>query len=182
MSSAGRRATATGVTAAGVYHRASLRPGLPARSSRHPRRLGDGSSLDPPEVPNGDPVARRGVRFDDDDVEPDRGDGQGPPVGEPPRGEEPEDGPPETAPLPAIDALLGEAEVSPGSPADLDGDELGRRPGIEGDEVEFVTPDADVAAEDPPATGPQAGGDERFGGITEALLSGSHRAIVAESA
>jgi hypothetical protein len=130
-------------------------------------------------VSEDDPPAGCRIRFDGHDVEADRCGRQGSPVREAADGEEAPDGPPEPGLLSSVDALLGEAEVPAAPPADLDDDELDRRAGIEGDEIELVPPDPDPAAEDPPAGGREAGGDDRLGGVAEALLSGSHRVIVA---
>jgi len=57
--------------------------------------------------------------------------------------------------LPMVQALLGHAEVAPPAPADLDDDQLGRRPGIDRDDVQLAAADVNVAGEEPPAGGQQ---------------------------
>jgi hypothetical protein len=71
--------------------------------------------------------------------------------------------------LAVVHGLLGEAEVAPSSPADLDDDERLGRTGIDRDEVELVSPDVDIPPQDAPAGHPQPVGDERLGGIAESL-------------
>ncbi len=77
--------------------------------------------------------------------------GMGPPSGIEPRSSRPYAACADAGPLPMIDRLLGQAEVARSPPAHLDDHQRGRRPGIDRDEVQLVSPDMDVPTEDRPA-------------------------------
>jgi hypothetical protein len=66
----------------------------------------------------------------------------------------------EAAHLRPVDALLRRAEQARPEAADLDHDQRGRRPGIQGQQVDLVTTDTQVAGQDPPASGAQPIGDQ----------------------
>src|SRR3954451_19316893 len=93
---------------------------------------------------------RRG-RLDGNDVESERSARHRRPIGEAIELAEAGQGAPEREPLAAVERLLGESVVPAGSPANLDRDELGRRAGVDGDEVDLVVPEADVPSQDRPA-------------------------------
>ena len=75
----------------------------------------------------------------------------------------------EVTPLPAVEGLLGHAEVAAPTPANLDDDEGGRRTRVDRHEIELVATDMDVPGEDGPARFAQPRGDEHLGGVTREL-------------
>jgi hypothetical protein len=89
---------------------------------------------------------------------------------------------PDPRPLAVIDGLLGQAEVSASAPANLDGNERGRRPRIDGHDVQLVAADADVPGQDRPTGRGQSVGDELFGSIPRSLGIGPHGCTVARAA
>ncbi len=137
------------------------------------------ASVDPPEVTEDEPARPRRVRFDDGDVEPEGRARERPTVGKLPGGEETEDCAPEAGELPSVDGLFGPAEGPAPPPTDLDDDELSRRSRVEGDEIELVSPDPHLTAEDVPAGEAEVAGDDGLGGVTKPLTSCPHGSIVA---
>jgi hypothetical protein len=81
-------------------------------------------------------------------------------------------------PFPMIDRLLGQAEVPPGPPADLDRDERPRWAGVDGHQVELVAADVDVPAQDRPTGRQQPVRDEVLGAVARTLRIRSHRRTV----
>jgi hypothetical protein len=67
--------------------------------------------------------------------------------------------------LPVVDGLFGQAEVTTGPPADLDGDQLARRSRVDRHEIQLVTADVDVPRQDRPASRYQPLGDQRLRGV-----------------
>ena len=102
-------------------------------------------------MPHAKLAAAQRRRFHDDEVDPDGQVRHGSPVRQPSGLEERRGGPPEPHPLRLAERLLGQAEVAPGPPADLDHDEPGGWTRIDGNDVELAPPGPDVSAEHEPA-------------------------------
>lgn len=118
-----------------------------------------------------------GTRFHDDEVHPGRQPGEGY-LPHPPGLAQAPDRRSEVGPLPPVQCLVGESEVAPAAPADLDDHELGRRPGIDRHEVQLASPGPDVPGEDRPARGDQPLGDPLLG-VVSGLLGGRASSRVA---
>ena len=95
--------------------------------------------------------------------------GSGSAVGQGARRGEASERRPEVAPLPPVECLLGEPEVAPRAPADLDQDDRPGWPRVERDQVDLLAPEPDVPSEDRPAEGHEVVGDQVLGGIPGAL-------------
>src|SRR4051812_42627028 len=91
--------------------------------------------------------------IDRDQVHPQRHGRQARSVGQRPRLEQRGHRATQGAPLAVVERLLRETEVTTPASPHLDDDEPRRRAGIDRDEVELVTTEADVAAKDDPAGG-----------------------------
>ena len=72
-------------------------------------------------------------------------------VGLPPGVPELESGAMQARPLATIDGLLGQAEVAPRPPSDLDDHERRRRSRIDGEQVDLRSADTELPPEHPPA-------------------------------
>ena len=113
------------------------------------------------------PSRRRG-RFDDDQVDPDRQSRDRPSVGQAVL-EQPADGRPQVGTLAVVEGLLGEPEIPPAAPADLD-DHQGRwRTRVDRHEIELVATDMDVPGQDGPAFFAQPSSNQILGGVTRQL-------------
>lgn len=123
-----------------------------------------------------DPRSRAGanVRFHGDEVNPDGQSRRGASIGQAVL-DQPPDGRPKVAALAMIECLLGEAEVTPAPPADLDDDEGRRWARVDRHEIELVATDMDVPGHDGPTSFCEPRGDQRFGGITRLLGRRSRR-------
>ena len=84
----------------------------------------------------------------------------------------------QTPDLVPIHGLLGQAEVPPRSPSDLDGDDRAGRSRIDREQIDLGTFDTHLVTEDPPALQGQSIGDESLRGITAELVRGSHQGTV----
>src|SRR6266566_6535852 len=113
-----------------------------------------------------------GGRRDDglhgDQVDPDRQPRDGSSVGQAIL-EQPADGRPKVGSLAVVEGLLGEPEVPPAAPANLDDDEERRRTRVDRHEIELVATDMDVPGQDGPALIAQASSDQLLGGVTRHL-------------
>ena len=113
-----------------------------------------------------------GGRRDDglhgDQVDPDRQPRDGSSVGQAVL-EQPADGRPKVGSLAVVEGLLGEPEVPPAAPANLDDDEERRRTRVDRHEIELVATDMDVPGQDGPALIAQASSDQLLGGVTRHL-------------
>jgi len=77
----------------------------------------------------------------------------------------------QVAALAVVECLLGEPEVPPTAPTDLDDDEERRRTRVDRHEIELVATDMDVPGQDGPARFAQSRGDKLLGGVTRQLSS-----------
>ena len=85
-------------------------------------------------------------------------------------------------PLAPVDGLLRQAEVAPGTPANLDDHEGRRRTRVDGDEVELGSPHPDLTTEDLPTRSAEPRGDERLRRVTLLLPCRAHGRIIAADA
>lgn len=126
-------------------------------------------------------MAQSPARLRDDEVEPQRQPRHRRPIAERAPFHECERRGAEPSQLRPVDRLLGEAEVAPRAPADLD-DHEGRARRVHGDEVELGSADADVPAEDVPARALEVVRDDRLGRVTRSLGRRAHPGRMAAAA
>ena len=81
------------------------------------------------------------------------------------------DGRAQVAALAVVERLLGEPEVAPAAPADLDDDQDRRRTRVDRHEIELMATDMDVPGQDGPARFAQSCGNELLSGVTRQLSS-----------
>lgn len=105
----------------------------------------------------------------DDEIHPAGKRRQGGPVGEGAAGQEDPEKDRQLSPLGGADGLFGLPKVRPAAKSDLHEDEVGRRAGIDGQEVDLVTTDADPSTEDGPPSGDEMPGRDLLGGEPAAV-------------
>ena len=113
------------------------------------------------------PSRKRG-RFHRDQVDPDRQSRDRPSVGQAIL-EQPADGRPQVGTLAVVEGLLGEPEIPPAAPADLDDHQARWRTRVDRHEIELVATDMDVPGQDGPACFAQPNRDQILGGVTRQL-------------
>jgi hypothetical protein len=90
---------------------------------------------------------------------------------------QPEGGRVHAGTLAMVERLLGQAEITPRAPADLDDDQRGGRARVDRHEIELVTTDMDVPGQDGPAVIDQSDRDQVLGGVTRLLSRGPCRVV-----
>ena len=120
--------------------------------------------------------------LDDDQVKPEWVCRQRRAVGQCPRRTEGEARPMKARPFAPVDGLLGQAEVAPRAPAHLDHDHCGRRPGIDGQQVELGPTDPQLPREHPPTDAGEVRCDSGLGPVAGSLSCRAHPLSVARCA
>jgi hypothetical protein len=109
-------------------------------------------------------------RLDGDEIDPDGQCRQGRPIGQDAQRDQPQDGPPQVVALAAVECLLRQTEAAIAPPADLDDHEHARWSGIDRDEVDLASADAQAARDDSPPVGRQPRGDDVLRLVPGSLL------------
>lgn len=114
-------------------------------------------------------AARNGRRLDDDEVDPQRSRRQWSSIGQGADLHEPAEGRAQVGTLAPIEGVLGQAEIAPDPPTDLDHDDSPGWSRVERHDVDLLATKSQVAGQDRPAECAEVVGHERLGGIAGAL-------------